>query len=117
MRVKLVIKSTIDGASVKSVIKITICTATLTSPVPCLPSKPIVRCKGSVLAAGKLGCVTAGAVAAGIPPGMIVGPDAGFSCARPIGANEPKASTAKRPTRMSRITFMTKPEEVRRPTA
>ena len=46
MRVKLVISSTIDGATDSSVMMITICSATLTSPFSPVPSRPMFSLKG-----------------------------------------------------------------------
>src|SRR4051812_11396786 len=48
MRVKLVISSTIEGATERSVITITIWIATLTSPVCPWPSRPMFRRKGAL---------------------------------------------------------------------
>src|SRR4051812_23999205 len=75
MRVKLVIKSTIEGATESNVITMTICTATLTCPASLVPSNPTVNRNGSPGFPGTtlFAPAGAGALAAGVAAGKADG--------------------------------------------
>src|SRR5947207_2793346 len=90
MRVKHVISRTIDGATDSNVITMTICSATLTSPVcPPAPSRPIFKRSG-VPVAGEMGGVDVGFAATEDLAGEITsGPEL---CAHEAGATSKNAT-------------------------